>query len=411
MKKIALLLVTIISLGLSPQLFANVDSHHPVKKYRYDNTKVFTFVEEGITFSIFKNGEFDFYINPRRGMHVGVDLDEVSISYNSGYNYDPYVQYDDYGAIIQIENTPIYYDSYGRIIRAGDVKIRYRSNRVNRIGSLNIYYNNYGHYSYHRGYVNIYNRHHVFHPYHNFFVLPIFNRCIVSYRPYRNRYRPTRYNYYYGKTYHKRNNRRSYNSKRGYKKIDKRVRTRSSVARSNKGVSRRSTSANNTRRKTIQRNTSARNNRNSTRTKRVVGKTPKRTVQRRTVSTDSRIKQPRKVVKRRTVKSPSNKVIKTRTRSTVQNRVDRKPVQRTVRTQTRKTPQRSVSKRTVSTRNRSSVQRTERKPVQRTVRTQTRKAPKRSVSNRSSSVRSRSTVQRSSRNNSVKRTPSKRRAQ
>jgi len=122
MKKLAILLVAIISTSLSPLAFANSNSN-TYSSY-YNNQETFTFVERGITFSIFENGEFDFYINPRRGTNIDVDLDGVSLSYNSGYNYDAYIQYDDYGAIVQIEGTPIYYDSYGRISRAGDVRIR-----------------------------------------------------------------------------------------------------------------------------------------------------------------------------------------------------------------------------------------------------------------------------------------------
>ncbi|WP_157972917.1 hypothetical protein [Aureibaculum luteum] len=402
MKKITLLLVTVFALSLSPQIYAaDANTYLDTQNRRiYENNKSFTFIEEGITFSIFQNGEFDFYINPRRGMHVGVDLDNVSISYNSGYNYEPYVQYDDYGAIIQIENTPIYYDSYGRIIEAGDVTINYRSSRVNRIGSLNIYYNSYGGYSYQRGYVNVFNRHHVFHPFHNFFVLPFFNRSILSYKPYRNRYRPTRYSYYYGKNNHKRKYNRNYNSNRGYKKINSRVRTRnSSVARS-KGVNSRSTSKRNntvTRRQTAQRNTATRNNRNSTSSNRTTNKTPKRTV-----------------AQNRSVTPRNSRTINTQTRSTVQNRSERKPVQRTVRTQSRKANERSISQRNSSTKNRSSVQRTERKPVQRTTRTQTRNtsSSSRTASKRSTPTRTKSTVQRKTRTAStspVKRSSSKRR--
>ncbi len=377
MKKITLLLVAIFSLSLSPQLFAETDNHNFVKKYRYDNYKAFTFVEEGITFSVYQNGEFDFYINPRRGMHVGINLDEVSISYNSGYNYDPYVQYDDYGAIIQIENTPIYYDYYGRITRAGDIKINYHSNRVNRIGSLNIYYNNYGNYSYHRGYVNVYNRHHVFHPYHNFFVLPFYTRSILSYKPYRNHYKPTRYNYYYGKKHHKRNYGNNYN-KRSYRKIDSRIRTRnSSIARSKDVKSRRNVSTRNNsavKRSATKRNVTSRNNKISNRSN-TIDRTPNRSAQRRATSTNSRVKQTRNVVNGRTAKTPSKGVVKTR--NTVQNRTERKPVQRTVRTQNRKTPERNVSQRSATIRNNNSVHRTERKPVQRTVKTQTRTSSKR----------------------------------
>ena len=143
MKKIALILVTATALILSPLAFANSEKETS-NIYTYNNYgETFTFVEKGITFSIFQNGEFDFYINPRNGIHANIDLGRVSINYNSGYNYDAYVQYDDYGAIIQIENVPIYYDHYGRISQAGNVNIYYNSGRLVRVGGLRVFYNAY----------------------------------------------------------------------------------------------------------------------------------------------------------------------------------------------------------------------------------------------------------------------------
>ena len=182
MKKIALLLVGIITLSLSPFALANTESNLNTSDYYNDGYgETFTFVESGITFSVFQNGEFDFYINSRNGVHAGVNVGGVSISYNSGYNYDAYVQYDDYGAIIQIEDVPIYYDHYGRISEAGNVRIRYNGNRLARVGGLYIHYNHYGHYSHYTGFINIYNRHYAYHPYHNYFIRPFYYRSLVSY--------------------------------------------------------------------------------------------------------------------------------------------------------------------------------------------------------------------------------------
>ncbi|MCK4561621.1 MAG: hypothetical protein KAT78_01825, partial [Flavobacteriaceae bacterium] len=140
MRKKLLIFVTIISLTLSPLAFANTKANTNNIFYGYYNNygEKFTFVERGITFSIFQNGEFDFYINPRNGINANVNFNGVSISYNAGYNYDNYVQYDDYGAIVQIENIPVYYDHYGRIVRAGSVKINYYSNRLVRVGGLRV---------------------------------------------------------------------------------------------------------------------------------------------------------------------------------------------------------------------------------------------------------------------------------
>ena len=73
--------------------------------------KSFIFNEQGIEFSIYADGQFDFYM-PNYGPNVNVSIGSPNgnISFNSGYDYGAYVQYDEFGAIIQIENTPIFYD-------------------------------------------------------------------------------------------------------------------------------------------------------------------------------------------------------------------------------------------------------------------------------------------------------------
>ncbi|MFI2742248.1 hypothetical protein ACG2LH_05875 [Zhouia sp. PK063] len=180
----------------------------------------FIFNENGITFSVYPNGEFDFYIdNALSGVNANVNIGNVSLTFNSGYDYNPYVQYDDYGAVIQVENTPIYYDFYGRVSRIGTVDVYYNDNRVYRIGGLHIYYNPAGVYSYSTGFINIYNRVYVYRPWHRYFMRPAANFCLVDYRPYRRYYTPVRYTYYrpykhntrrtfaaVGRTYHYREN-------------------------------------------------------------------------------------------------------------------------------------------------------------------------------------------------------------
>jgi hypothetical protein len=225
MYKIALLFITIISFFVTPLTFASNNGSVSTTLYGYNDNdgEKFTFVEKGITFSIFRNGEFDFYIDRRNSINTNVDFGSVNISYNAGYNYEAYVQYDDYGAIIQIEGIPIYYDYYGRITRAGDVKINYHSNRVVRIGGMHVYYNTYGYYSYYSGFINPYNRYYAFHPYHNYFIRPYYNRCVVSYNPYRRHYRPYRYDYHYGNNNY---NGHHYYKKGNFKRVDSRVSSR-----------------------------------------------------------------------------------------------------------------------------------------------------------------------------------------
>lgn len=189
MKNLVLIFTAMI-LGTSG-VFAtgiNEDKVATRNAYRYDNS--FIFVENGITFSVYPDGEFDFYIeNQVTGIRNG-------ITFNSGFDYSPYAQYDDYGAVIQVENVPVYYDYYGRVNQIGSVDINYVNRRVRRIGGMSVFYNNRGFYDYHTGYINIYNRSYVYRPFHRWFSRPAINLCLVYNSPYRRYYTPIRYSYY-----------------------------------------------------------------------------------------------------------------------------------------------------------------------------------------------------------------------
>lgn len=199
MKTKLLLMATFLFVGFGVQASAVKTDISSINYYNNDYGDSFTFVERDVTFAVFQNGEFDFYINQRNqrgGVNASYQGNGVNISFNSGYDYDMYVQYDDYGAIIQVENIPIYYDYYGRVNRIGNTHISYDSGRLVRVGGLHVYYDRQGYYSHYSGYINYYNRAYVFHPYHNYFARPLFDFRIVSYNPYRSHYHPTRYIYY-----------------------------------------------------------------------------------------------------------------------------------------------------------------------------------------------------------------------
>ncbi|MFH6604078.1 hypothetical protein ACEZ3G_11365 [Maribacter algicola] len=270
------LLFTALILGTSGVMASGTTNEDKVatrNAYRYNNS--FIFVESGITFSVYPDGEFDFYIdnyvNGRRN----------KITFNSGFDYSPYAQYDDYGAVIQVENVPIYYDYYGRVNQIGNVDIAYRNGRVFRMGGMYVYYNNRGFYDYHTGYINVYNRYYVYRPFHRWFVRPAIGFCLVFDHPYRRYYNPFRYTYY--RPYL--NNRRWAYAKIGreyrYNKVrreratvyrnDKRVAVRENntrrgaVARSNRTVESRSNTARNSNisrnSQSVERNVAVRSNR------------------------------------------------------------------------------------------------------------------------------------------------------
>ncbi len=159
----------------------------------------FIFVVQNVEFSVYPDGQYDFtYVNNYNGSNVSITAipPYMNISYNSGYNYDVYVQYDLYGAVIQVEDVPVYYDEYGRIAQAGNVEIFYYNGRITQIGGLYLHYNYYGNYSYSTGYINQYNYYYVYQPWHRYYIRPIYANCILYTHPYRRYYNPVRYSYY-----------------------------------------------------------------------------------------------------------------------------------------------------------------------------------------------------------------------
>ncbi len=182
----------------------------------YNNEQPFVFVESGIEFAVFKDGQFDFNVlNTNRDVNVRFNTRLIDFSFNTGHNYDAYVQHDEYGAVIQIENTPIFYDYYGRVNRIGNIHIDYNyNNLVSRIGNMRIGYNRYGEFRYSNGIINNYNVNYVYIPRYRTYRRPVATRTIVFHTPYRRNFTPRRCNYNTYRRNYKSNNRVTRNFRR-----------------------------------------------------------------------------------------------------------------------------------------------------------------------------------------------------
>jgi hypothetical protein len=93
-----------------------------VNYYAYNNAV--NFIENGIEFFIFTNGNFDF-----------------DIRYNSRFTR---IRRNFNGQIRRIGNVNIRYDRFGNVTRIGDVFMRYHRNRLIRVGDLTVNYNRWG---------------------------------------------------------------------------------------------------------------------------------------------------------------------------------------------------------------------------------------------------------------------------
>jgi len=214
MKKIFFLIATtLISIGA----FAAPTNYH-----RYE--KPFIFVENGVEFAVFNDGQFDFNIIQSNRANVHINTRNINFSFNTGHNYDVFVQYDNYGAVIQVENTPIFYDNYGRVRRIGATHMYYNHlGYASRIGNLHIRYNDYGVYYGQTGYINSY--HCSYSPRHRYYRIPPQNRCVINTRPYRRNYTAHRYSYQnYSRRYAERPNYYN-NHRRDYRYTQKRRHT------------------------------------------------------------------------------------------------------------------------------------------------------------------------------------------
>ena len=199
----ATIVFSFLFIGISAK--ANSEASENCIIDRYDG-KTYIFEEGGVEFSVFADGQFDFaYVGLNHGSDVNVNVNSpnVNISFNSGHDYEMFVQYEDYGAVIQVEDVPIYYDGYGRITQAGDVDIRYNNRRIVRVGGLYVHYNNYGNYISCTGFINSYNQFYVYRPWHIFYTRPNYTSCLVYDYQYRRYYSPVRYSYRHHRNYYR----------------------------------------------------------------------------------------------------------------------------------------------------------------------------------------------------------------
>ncbi len=211
MKNIAFIL-SILLMGFSANATSNESENNNRRGY---DGNAYIFVENDVEFSVFPDGQFDFvYVGPQTGSQVTINTPNVNVSFNSGYDYEAYVQYDDYGAVVQVENVPIYYDEYGRIAQAGNVDIQYNDRRIVRVGGLHVVYNNYGYFSHSTGVINVFNPYYVYRPWHVYYARPIYSHCIVYDMPYRRYYSPVRYSYHDHVGYYKQRNHVAYHNGR-----------------------------------------------------------------------------------------------------------------------------------------------------------------------------------------------------
>ena len=103
--------------------------------YSYQNSV--NFVERGIEFFVFTNGEFDFDTNYNS---VYFDYNGRRTRRNNGVSIDR----DFRGRVRRIGGTFINYDFRGNVTRIGNVFMRYHRGRLTKVGNLRVRYDRWG---------------------------------------------------------------------------------------------------------------------------------------------------------------------------------------------------------------------------------------------------------------------------
>jgi len=155
MKKLVVLVVLFL-VGMTAQanLVTNLD-HKNTTGIRYNVPQSIKFVERGVKFIVFPNGEFDFkFLNPQHHGRRGHNA--PGTTYNNSKRSR--ISYDYYGNVTKVGRNYIYYNRNCDVSQIGNITLRYRHGKLVRVGNLRIFYNRYGEIAHTEGYVT-YNNH------------------------------------------------------------------------------------------------------------------------------------------------------------------------------------------------------------------------------------------------------------
>ena len=136
------------------------------EKHRYNNSDAVRFAENGVLFTVFTDGTFDFkkdkFATPYRyGRNYKTNYygkRNKRGKRGHGVNYKLDVKTDYYGNIVGINNICISYKRNGKVRQIGSVDIFHQRGRMVQVGGMSIAYNRFGEIRDTHGYVNRYNR-------------------------------------------------------------------------------------------------------------------------------------------------------------------------------------------------------------------------------------------------------------
>lgn len=150
MKKITLLVASIFLMGGIVAHAADRNERRSPVDFR--NADPIVFMERGVEFFIFPDGQFDFSTRPSNGeMYYKQSRRTSAVNKTYGApanfqnrNYGVKIEHDNRGRVRRIGNVMINYDANDRVKRVGSVYMAYNRYALTQVGGLQIIYNRRG---------------------------------------------------------------------------------------------------------------------------------------------------------------------------------------------------------------------------------------------------------------------------
>lgn len=154
MKKITFLVASIILLGSNAASATEKIDFSVQRKFQvnYSTDEPIVFLERGIEFYVFPDGQLDFNTRPATNgdmYYRKTGKNDVNKTYGAPGNsrkgnYGVRVEHDNLGRVRQVGNVFINYDANDRVKRIGSVYMTYNRYALERVGGLEIIYNRRG---------------------------------------------------------------------------------------------------------------------------------------------------------------------------------------------------------------------------------------------------------------------------
>lgn len=148
MKKITLLVATVLLVGNVAKASEVIKTSAEENRMRYSFDEPISFIERGVEFFVFPNGDFDFNTRPQDSegdyYYRTAGKKGTAVAARRPINYGTRIEHDSFGRVRRVGNTFINYDSRDRVSRIGTVYMRYNRTSLIQIGGMQIVYNRRG---------------------------------------------------------------------------------------------------------------------------------------------------------------------------------------------------------------------------------------------------------------------------